>query len=59
MGLLSTIWRKVKGITFRRFVMGIGQSQTFECQFLSVTEGVNPSKIEHFNAVAHLEVVLA
>jgi hypothetical protein len=30
----------------------IGHSQTFERQFLSVTEWVNPPKIEHFDAVA-------
>jgi hypothetical protein len=58
MGLLSTIWRKVKGITFRRFALGIGQSQTFERQFLPATEGTNPSKIELFDAVARLEAGL-
>jgi hypothetical protein len=56
---LSTIRRKVKGITFRRFTVGIGQSQTFECQFLSATEGVNPPKIELFDVVARLEAGLA
>jgi hypothetical protein len=59
MGLLSTIRRKVKGITFRRFAVGIGQSQTFERQFLPVTEGVNLLKIELFDAVARLEAGLA
>jgi hypothetical protein len=33
----------------------IGHSQTFERQFLSVTEWANPPKIEHFDAVARLE----
>jgi hypothetical protein len=39
--------------------VGISQSQTFERQFLSVTEGVNPLKIELFDAVARLEAGLA
>jgi hypothetical protein len=51
---LSAIWRKDKGATFRRFVVGIDHSQTFECQLLPVIEGVNSSKIEFFDAVAHL-----
>jgi hypothetical protein len=58
MGLLSTIRRKVKGITFRRFTVGIGQAQTFERQFLPTIEGVNPPKIELFDAVARLEAGL-
>jgi hypothetical protein len=59
MGLLSIIQRKVKGITFQRFTVGIGQSQTFECQFLSATEGENPPKIELLDVVARLEAGLA
>jgi hypothetical protein len=51
--------RKDKGTTFRRFTVGIGHSQTFECQFLPTTEGANPPKIEFFDAVAHLEADLA
>jgi hypothetical protein len=46
-------------ITFRRFAVGIGHSRTFECQFLLTTEGVNPPKIEFFDAVARLEAGLA
>jgi hypothetical protein len=56
---LSTIRRKVKGITFQRFTVEIGQSRTFERQFLPTTEGANPPKIELFNAVARLEAGLA
>jgi hypothetical protein len=57
--MLSTIRRKDKETTFRRFAVGIGHSQTFERQFLSMIEGVNPPKIEFFNAVARLEAGLA
>jgi hypothetical protein len=39
--------------------MGIGQLPTFERQFLPMTEGTNPPKIELFNAVACLEAGLA
>jgi hypothetical protein len=56
---LSTIRRKVKGITFRRFAVGIGQSRTFKRQFLLATEGVNPLKIELFDVVARLKAGLA
>jgi hypothetical protein len=52
------IRRKVKGITFRRFVAGIGQSWTFERQFISVTEWAKPPKIELFVTVARLEAGL-
>jgi hypothetical protein len=52
------IRRKVKGITFRRFAVGISQSRTFECQFLPVTERAKPPKIELFDAVARLEAGL-
>jgi hypothetical protein len=45
--------------TFRRFTVGIDHSRTFERQFLPVTEGVNPSKIEFFDAVARLMAGLA
>jgi hypothetical protein len=57
--LLSTIQRKDKGTTFRRFAVGIDHSWTFECQFLSVIEVVNPPKIEFFDVVARLEAGLA
>jgi hypothetical protein len=56
---LSTIRRKDKEATFRRFTVGIGHSQTFERQFLPAIEGANPPKIEFFNAVARLEAGLA
>jgi hypothetical protein len=55
---LSTIWREDKGITFRRFTVGIGHSRTFKWQFLPTIEGVNPLKIEFFDAVARLEAGL-
>jgi hypothetical protein len=55
---LSTIRRKDKETTFRRFTVGIGHSRTFEHQFLPATEGANLSKIEFFDAVARLEASL-
>jgi hypothetical protein len=55
----STIRRTDKETTFQRFAVEIGHSRTFERQFLSATEGVNPSKIEFFDTVAHLEAGLA
>jgi hypothetical protein len=51
--------RKDKGITFRRFTVGIGHSWTFERQFVPTIEGENPPKIEFFDAVARLEAGLA
>jgi hypothetical protein len=33
--------RKDKGVTLRRIAAGIGHPQTFECQGLSATEGVD------------------
>jgi hypothetical protein len=39
--------------------VGIVHSWTFERQFLTVTEGANPPKIELFDAVARLEADLA
>jgi hypothetical protein len=55
---LLTIRRKDKETTFRRFTVGIGHSRTFERQFLPATEGVNPRKIEFFDAVARFEASL-
>jgi hypothetical protein len=40
-------------------VVGIDHSRTFERQFLPVSEGANPPKIEFFDAVACLEADLA
>jgi hypothetical protein len=40
-------------------MVGIDHSRAFECQFLPATEGVNPLKIEFFDAVARLEAGLA
>jgi hypothetical protein len=51
--------KKNKGATFRRFAVGIGHSRALERQFLPVTEGVNPPKIEFFDVVAHLEASMA
>jgi hypothetical protein len=56
--LLSTIQRKDEGTTFRRLVVRIGHSRAFERQFLPVTEGVNPPKVEFFDVVARLEAGL-
>jgi hypothetical protein len=55
---LSTIQRKDKETTFRRFTVGIGHSRTFERQFHPTTEGAIPSKLEFFDAVALLEAGL-
>jgi hypothetical protein len=41
------------------FAVGIGHSRAFERQFLPTAEGVNPLKIEFFDAVARLEASLA
>jgi hypothetical protein len=57
--MLSTIQRTDTETTFQRFAVGIGQSRTFERQFLPATEGVNPPKIEFFDAVEPLEAILA
>jgi hypothetical protein len=57
--MLSIIWRKDKGTTFRKFTVGIDHSQSFERQFLPATEGVNLPKIEFFDVVACLEASLA
>jgi hypothetical protein len=57
--MLCTIQRTDKETTFQRFTVGIGPSQTFECQFLPATEGVNPPKIEFFDALPRLEAGLA
>jgi hypothetical protein len=57
--MLSTIRRTDKETTFRRFVVGIGHSWTFERQFLPATEGANPPKIKFFDVVARLEAGLA
>ena len=51
--------KKNKGTTFWRFTVGIGHSRALERQFLLATEGVNPPKIEFFDAVARLEAGLA
>jgi hypothetical protein len=40
-------------------MVGIGHSRTFEHQFLPVTEGANPPKIELFDVVARLKAGLA
>jgi hypothetical protein len=56
---LSTIRRKDKETTFRRFTIGISHSRTFERQFLPAAEGVNPPEIELFDAMARLEAGLA
>jgi hypothetical protein len=40
-------------------MVGIDHSRAFERQFLPATEGVNPPKIEFFNAVARLKAGLA
>jgi hypothetical protein len=40
-------------------MVGISHSRTFERQFLPVTEGANPPKIEFFDTVARLEAGLA
>jgi hypothetical protein len=39
-------------------MVGISHSRTFECQYLLVTEGADPLKIEFFDAVARLEAGL-
>jgi hypothetical protein len=39
--------------------VGIGHLRTFERQFLLMTEGANPLKIEFFDAMACLEAGLA
>jgi hypothetical protein len=57
--MLSTIKRKDKETTFRRFTVGISHSWIFERQFLPATEGANPPKIEFFDAVARFEAGLA
>jgi hypothetical protein len=57
--LLSTMWRKDKGTTFRRFAVRIGHSRTFKRQYLPATEGANPPNVEFFDAVARLEAGLA
>jgi hypothetical protein len=53
------MWRKDKETTFWRFTVRISHSWTFECQYLPVTEGANPSNVEFFDVVARLETILA
>jgi hypothetical protein len=57
--LLSTMWRKDKETTFLMFMVRIGHSWTFECQYLSATEGVNPLNVEFFTAMACLKAGMA
>jgi hypothetical protein len=56
---LTIMWRKDKETTLWRFAVGIGNSRTFEWQYLLATEGANPPKIEFFDAVAGLKAGLA
>jgi hypothetical protein len=51
--------REYKNFTWKRIAARISQPWGFKSQSFSVTKGVNPSKIEFFDAVARLEPGLA
>jgi hypothetical protein len=46
------------GFTLSRFAIGIGQPWAFKCQLCPIAKGVNSSKMELVDAVAHLELGL-
>jgi hypothetical protein len=54
-----SIKREYKNFTWKRIAARIGQPWGFKRRSFLTTEGVNPPKIEFFDAVARLEPGLA